>query len=185
MTPAYNDIPVIIEPRQRIAESFHIDGNRGLTMPPELMPALQIGRDQSGAEIAQMFLGAEEILALCQRYTDYCSEDGSPIRRGRPQVNGSELLIEGEAYIDVLNRWQFFQLLLGFEAGAALQFKSITLEGALYAISEHGLGKFLRDMQANVNQALGTLTARMDGSSYELASLGVSDNQLVLTFRGG
>ena len=185
LTVVNDDIPVIHEPRQSSAFTLHVGGSRELYLPADILPALQVGLDETGAGIAQMFLGSNDILALCQRYTDYCSEDGSPIRRGRAHISLSELLIEGEAYIDVLNRWQAFQLLLRFDADAPLQFESITLEGARYSIPEHGPGSFLRDIQAKVNLALGSLTARLDGSVYELESLGLSGDQLVATFRGG
>lgn len=185
LTAVNDDIPIILEPRPSSAVTLLIDGNRVIDFPADILPALQIGLDETGAEIAQIFLSSNDILALCQRYTDYCGEDGSPIRRGRTQVNGSELLIEGEAYIDVLNRWQAFQLLLRSGADKTVEFESITLEGVRYSIPDQGLGRFLRDIQAKVNGALGSLTARHDGSIYELASFGVSGDQLVVTFRGG
>ena len=183
-TVAGDDIPLIIESRRSNADSFHLDGNREYTLPTEVIPEFQIGLDETGAEIAQMFLGADDILALCQRYTNYCDDNGSPFRRGRAQVNGNELHIDGEAYINVLNRWQRVQLQLRVGADATIHFDSIALDGVRYSIPEHGLGGFLRDIQTRVNRALESMTVRRGDATYELASIGVSGDQLVVTFRG-
>jgi hypothetical protein len=179
------EIPILLESTPSDAFSFHLNGDRALDLPPELLLYLQAGIDETGAEIAQMWLGSQDIELLCARLTQYCSENGSPIRRGSAQLLGKQLLVSGEAFIDVLNRWQSFQLFLRFGPDAAVQLDSIALEGNHYSIPETGLGRFLRDLEAKVNRALRDLTVRHSATTFKLESLGVSGDQLVVTFLAG
>ena len=182
---ASDDIPNILNPERSSAVTLHLRGYGAVEFPQEAIPAVLTGLDDRGAEIVQISLSSDDILALCRRHSNYCSEHGSPIRRGNIRLVDGQVVIEGETFIDFLNRWQVVQLDLQLGEDATFQFESIVLEGVRYSIPANALGNHLRDLQATVNQALPGFSARSGGTTYALASIGISGDRLVVTFSRG
>lgn len=184
MPVASDHIPNIIDPAQASAATFFVEGY-GTVDFLAAFPTIETGVDDTGSQIAQLSLRADDIYSLCARHTNYCSDNGSPVRRGNVQLVDGHVLIDGEAYVDFLNRWQTVQLVLQLEAKAMIHIDSIVLEGVRFSIPENALGNFIRGLQSTINQALQGMSARIDKTTYVLSSIGVSGDRLVVTFRRG
>lgn len=163
--------------------TFHIAGFGALDLAPSNLEDVMTGADESGTPIVRLRLIADDIAVLCQRYSSYCSESGNPLRHARIQIDDGQVVVAGEVYIGLLNRWQALELFPDLSDGPAIRLNRIAINGLHYSVPSNEFGRVIQQAQAALNRILQGLTAQYDGISYRLVSLGIDDNRLVATFR--
>ena len=90
--------------------TFHIAGFGALDLAPSNLEDMMTGADESGTPIVRLRLIADDIAELCQLYSSYCGESGNPLRHARIQISDGQVVVAGEVYIGLLNRWQALEI---------------------------------------------------------------------------
>ncbi len=163
--------------------TFSIAGFGTVEIGTSNLEDVMTGADQSGTPIVRLRLIADDIAVLCQRYSSYCGESGNPLRHARIQINDGQVVVAGEVYIGLLNRWQALELFPELSDGPAIRLNRIAIDGLHYSVPSNEFGRVIQQAQAALNRMLQGLTAQYDGTSYRLVSLDIDDNRLVATFR--
>ena len=137
----------------------------------------------AGAGIVRIIIQAESIAAVCFQFAEFCGNSGHPLRRAKIKLNSGGLVIAGEAFVEMLNIWQTIELQVSLGAPNAIQIDSLGLDGIHYRIPENEWGRQIRELEASFNDMLSGLSLQVDGRSYLLFDIIISENQLVAAFR--
>lgn len=161
-----------------------ISGDYGpLALPPSVDPQASIGQDAAGVRALHVALRDRDLQKLCLHFTGFCSARGSPVRQAQVLVGGGRITVRGEAYLDLINRWQAIEIMLEANSGNQLRIASISLGGTRYALPDNALGRRLRAFETEVARMLEQLQAASSGEVFSFAGFDLRDNQLSLIFR--
>ena len=137
----------------------------------------------AGADIIRIIIQAESIAAVCFQFAEFCGNSGHPLRRAEIKLDSGSLVIAGEAFVEPLNIWQTIELRVSLDAPNAIQIDSLGLDGIHYRIPENEWGQRIRELETSFNDILSGLSLQVDGRSYLLFDIIISENQLVAAFR--
>ncbi len=137
----------------------------------------------AGADIIRIIIRAESIAAVCFQFAEFCGNSGHPLRRAKIKLGSGSLVIAGEAFVEPLNIWQTIELRVSLAAANAIQIDSLGLDGIHYRIPENEWGQRIRELETSFNDMLSGLSLQVDGRSYLLFDIIISENQLVAAFR--
>lgn len=161
-----------------------ISGDYGpLALPPSVEPQASVGQDTAGVRALHVALRDQDLQKLCLHFTGFCSDRGSPVRQAQVLVGGGRITVTGEAYLDLINRWQEIEIALEATTGNRLRIASISLGGTRYALPDNALGRRLRAFETEVARMLEQLQAASSGEVFSFAGFDLRDNQLSLIFR--
>lgn len=161
-----------------------ISGDYGpLALPPSVEPQASVGQDAAGARALHVVLRDRDLQSLCLHFTGFCSDRGSPLRQAQVLVGGGRITVRGEAYLDLINRWQGIEITLEANSGNRLQIASISLGGTRYALPDNALGRRLRAFETEVARMLDQLQAASSDEVFSFAGFDLRDNQLIAIFR--
>ena len=163
--------------------TFHIAGFGALDLAPSNLEDVMTGADESGTPIVRLRLIADDIAELCQRYSSYCGEPGNPLRHARIQISDVQVVVAGDVYIGLLNRWQALEIFPELSDGPSIRLNRIAIDGIHYSLPSNEFGRVIQQAQAALNRILQRLTAQYDGTSFRIVSLDIDHNRLVATFR--
>ena len=179
-----NDIPPAIITAESAGDiAFLLPAYGAVEIPADVTLDGRRGIDESGAEILQVWFGEQQIQALCVRFAEFCCATGAPVRKGQIQLSAGRIQVSGEAYVDLLNRWQPAQLVVDIAQDKWLNVSGIVLAGTSYSVPDNALGRIIREWQGTVNQALRGMSARHRGRSFVLSAIDITGETLVATFR--
>ena len=176
-------IPAINDAVVASSVTFSIAGIGALDLAPSNLEDVMTGADESGTPIIQLRLVADDMAELCQRYSSYCGESGNPLRHARIHISDGQVVVTGEVYIGLLNRWQALEIFPELSDGPAIRLNRIAIDGIHYSLPSNEFGRVIQQAQTALNRILQGLTAQYDGTSYRLVSLDIDHNRLVATFR--
>lgn len=176
-------IPTVQTHATRSAVILSAVGFGQMNLPASPNYSISAGKDDRGAELVQITIGAENIHALCLQYTDFCGDQGNPFRRAKIALESGRAVIAGEAFVELLNVWQAIELRLSLSPANAIQIDSVGIDGARYRIPDNELGQRIGEVQASANQMLRGLSVRIDEKTYPLFDIIITASQLVAVFR--
>ena len=177
-TSTANPIPVAAAAAVRSSALLSAAGLGQLNLPPSSNYVIT-----AGADIIRIIIQAESIAAVCFQFAEFCGNSGHPLRRAEIKLDSGSLVIAGEAFVEPLNIWQTIELRVSLDAPNAIQIDSLGLDGIHYRIPENEWGQRIRELETSFNDILSRLSLQVDGRSYLLFDIIISENQLVAAFR--
>ena len=177
-TSTANPIPVAAAAAVESSVLLSAAGLGQLNLPPSSNYVIT-----AGAGTVRIIIQAESIAAVCFQFAEFCGDGGHPLRRAEIRLGNGRLVIVGEAFVEPLNIWQTIELRVSLATPNAIQIDSLGLDGIHYQIPENEWGRQIRAVEASFNDMLSGLSLQVDGRSYLLFDIIISENQLVAAFR--
>ena len=143
------------------------------------------GADSTGSTLIQAAFEVDALRQICLSLSDFCSDAGNPVRKASFAIDGGQLILSGEVFIDIFNAWQPMDLQLTPGENAYFRIQSLMINGVAWQVPDNAFGAQIQALAAEVNLALGGLRMRVDGASYRLERLALDEAHLVAVFVTG
>jgi hypothetical protein len=135
----------------------------------------------NGQSAMQMSFNEQDLLNLCQQYSDSCSANGERIRNVRFDLRPGGMVVYGDVYIAQVSLWQTVGVVMRFTADNRLAVNGVDINGQLYAAPPNEIGGTITEIETIANDVLQQLTVQAGMETYALQSIYSDDNSLVFT----
>jgi hypothetical protein len=135
----------------------------------------------NGQSTLQMTFNEQDLLSLCQQYSDSCSANGERIRNVRFDLRPGGMVVYGDVYIAQVSLWQTVGVVMRFTADNRLAVNGVDINGQLYAAPPNEIGGTITEIETIANEVLQQLTVQAGMETYAMQSIYSDDNVLVFT----
>lgn len=135
----------------------------------------------NGQSALQMMFNEQDLLNLCQQYSEACSANGERIRNVRFDLRPGGMVVYGDVYIAQVNLWQTVGVVMRFTADNRLAVSGVDINGQLYAAPPNDIGGTITEIESIANDVLQQLTVQAGLETYALSSIYSDDSVLVIT----
>lgn len=179
--------PVIVEPQA--PEQFVVSaGSYGQeTLPNNAGVQLQVGADDTGSELATITTGEDDILALCQQWSNICSsegqvESGFDIRNTTVDFKNGGMIVYADVKPEDTSAYQRVGMVMQLD-GTTLTVRGIDLNGTLFTTAPPDLQTLVDEAERVANDAIRQLAVSAQGEQYTLQDVIIDENTLTLLLR--
>jgi hypothetical protein len=135
----------------------------------------------NGQSAMQMTFNEQDLLNLCQQYSESCTATGERIRNVHFDLRPGGMVVYGDVYIAQVSLWQTVGVVMRFTADNRLAVNGVDINGQLYAAPPNEIGGTITEIETIANDVLQQLTVQAGMETYALQSIYSDDNVLMFT----
>src|SRR5690606_36394080 len=129
---------------------------------------VELGMEDSETGTLRATFTEDQMIRLCQRYTSFCNQEGTQIRRTQFDARPGGGIIETEIFVEEVGAWQGVRIVVQIAENQRVEIAGIDQNGTLYNIPSGTLLQLASDVEAAMNDVLRQIRAEASGSSFRI-----------------
>lgn len=144
---------------------------------------LEIGVDENSQGMMRVTFEEDNLVALCQRYSNICGDQGVNIRRTAFDVRVGGVFIQTQIYSPQLDLWQDVNLVVRQVGETGFEIAGVDIDGTLYGLPSGQIAQTVTQAENTLRDALAQLTVEAANTEFVLSSVITTDSSIAFVLR--